>query len=105
MRRAEEGPEECELDMIARSLTEYLRTVRLTRDRWHVPAHRELWFRAEDQKHSATRLQPGLFRPRGDGKGKSARKLLELENDQYKEFTRCLAQLSDVTLGDDEWDP
>lgn len=94
-----------ELDMITHSLSDYLATVQLTREEWDVPDHKELWFRAEDQKHVQTRLQPGLFRPRDGGKRKGVRDLLEVENDQYKEFSRCLPQLSDVTVGDDEWDP
>jgi len=91
--------------MIAHSLDDYLSIVHHIRNYWDVPDHQELWFRAEDEKHSKTRLQPGLYRPRDDGSRKSINTLLELENDLYEEFRRCATQLSDVKLDDDEWDP
>jgi hypothetical protein len=86
------------------SLDEYLARVRLTRDEWDVPDHKELWFRAEDEKHLKTHLKPGLYRPRKDAKRKSVKALLELENDLYEEFRRCATQLTDLTLEDEEWD-
>jgi hypothetical protein len=86
------------------SLDTYLSEVALTRDHWDVDDYKELWFRAEDESHSATTLQPGLYRPR-IGKGrKSIKQLLKLENDLYEEFRRCAPQLSDRPFGDDEWD-
>lgn len=88
----------------SRSLEDYLAKVRLVRDEWDVPAHKELWFRAESAEHFDTRLQPGLYRPRADGKRKSVKDLLELENDLYQEFSRCASQLADLRLEDDDWD-
>jgi hypothetical protein len=91
--------------MTSGSLDDYLATVRLTRDDWDVPAHHELWFRAESAEYHKTRLQPGLYRPRVDGKRESVKTLLKLENDLYREFGRCATQLADLKLGDDDWDP
>ncbi len=68
-------------------------------------SHQELWFRAEDAKHSKTHLQPGLYRPSNNGKRKSIASLLEIENDSYDEFTRCATQLSEVNLDiENEWE-
>lgn len=91
--------------MTAQSLHDFLSTVSLIRGEWDVPAHRELWFRAEGAEHTKTRLQPGLYRPRDDGKRKSIPRLLELENNLYEEFARCATQLADLKLEDDDWDP
>jgi hypothetical protein len=90
--------------MKAESLDDYLSTVSLVRDEWDVPDHKELWFRAEDSAHTPTTLQPGLFRPRKDAARKSIKYLLRLENTLYEEFRRCAPQLSDRSIGDDEWD-
>ena len=89
----------------AKSLDNYLSTVRLIREECFIPPHQELWFRAEDEAHSRTHLQPGLYRPREDGRSKSIRELLLLEGDLYDEFTRCASQLGDLSFNDDEWDP
>lgn len=43
-------------------------TVRQIRDEGDIPDHRELWFRAEDERHKATRLQPPLYRPKHSAK-------------------------------------
>lgn len=88
------------------SLGQYLSIVSGLRKRWRVPKHLELWFRAEDALHRQTHLQPGIYRPRDSGLRKSVAKLLEIENDLYKEFGRCATQLSltDTTSIDDEWD-
>ncbi|HEV2470282.1 MAG TPA: FRG domain-containing protein [Candidatus Sulfotelmatobacter sp.] len=91
--------------MIANDLGGYLHWVQQTREEWHVEDHKELWFRAEDEVHYPTRLQPGLYRPRPGEKRKPTGELLELENHLYNEFDRCLPQLSDLSLRDDEWDP
>jgi FRG domain len=88
----------------AATLDDYLSTVRKMRKEWNVPEHKELWFRAEDARHAATRLQPGLYRPRKDAARKSINHLLRLENTLYEEFMRCAPQLSDKPFGDDEWD-
>ena len=88
----------------ANSLDDYLAWVAHTRDYWDVEDHKELWFRAEDQAHVATMLQPGLFRVRNNTPRKPIRTLLRLENDLYEEFRRCAPQLSDRPFGDDEWD-
>jgi hypothetical protein len=50
--------------------------------------------------------QPGLYRPRDDGKRKSVNELLEIDHDLYTEFDRCATQLSlaDADAVDDEWD-
>jgi hypothetical protein len=88
-------------------VAEYLSTVRDIRKDWKVPKDRELWFRAEDEFHHKTRLQPSIYRPNEiSRKRKSIRKLLELENELYEEFQRCSPQLSDVKSdqGDWEWD-
>jgi hypothetical protein len=89
----------------ARSVHEYLASVRAFREQWRVPKRDELWFRAEDARHRNTHLQPGIYRLREGSERKTIRHLLELENDLYEEFERCGAQLSDVTPGEDwEWE-
>lgn|SRR5208337_96608 len=91
---------------MAETLSEYLAEVQRVRSQWKVPDHRELWFRAEDQKHEETRLQPSLYRPRTGKKRKRIGELLKLENDLYKEFGRCGTQLSNESFADDEdWEP
>lgn len=87
----------------ARTIEEFLTVVRKLRKRWGVPKHKELWFRAEDARYARTRLQPRLYRPRVSGAAKSAKRLLEIENDLYEEFRRCASQLFDVRT-DDDWD-
>ena len=90
---------------VVHSVAEYLSTVRAIRKGWKTPKHQELWFRAEDERHRETRLQPGIYRPNeNSGKRKSVRYLLELENDLYEEFGRCSAQLSDVKSNQDDWE-
>jgi hypothetical protein len=90
---------------VVRSVAEYLSTVSGIRKGWKTPKHLELWFRAEDDIHRKTRLQPGIYRPNEySGKRKSVRKLLELENDLYEEFGRCSTQLSDVKSNLDDWE-
>jgi len=80
-------------------------TVSAFRKMWKAPKRHELWFRAEDELHRKTRLQPGIYRPNeSSGKRKSVRKLLELENDLYEEFGRCSTQLSDVKSNRDDWE-
>jgi FRG domain-containing protein len=91
--------------MTVHSLDDYLSTVRLIRDNWDVPDHRELWFRAEDERHKETRLQPCLYRPKRGAQRKPVRELLEIESDLYEEFTRCATQLDDMQFRDAEWDP
>jgi hypothetical protein len=68
-------------------------------------SQRELWFRAEDEKHIETRLQPCLYRPKLGAKRKPVKELLEIERDLYEEFTRCATQLDDTRFNDEEWDP
>src|ERR1700691_4874882 len=89
-----------------KSIGKYLNVVDKIRQQWKVEKHLELWFRAEDLKHYDTRLQPGLFRPRDDGKRKSVNELLEIDSNLYMEFDRCATQLSsaDADAVDDEWD-
>jgi len=91
---------------VARSLGGYLQLVAALRRKWKVPAEDELWFRAEDQSHQTTRLQPGIYRPRDGTARKSIGKLLEIEKILYDEFGRCATQLSlsDVNSIDDDWD-
>jgi hypothetical protein len=89
---------------IARSLGEYFSAVSRTRRRWGVPTHKELWFRAEDVLHRKTLLLPGLYRPKETGSRKSISKLLELENILYNEFRRCESQLSEIKIGDSDWE-
>ena len=87
------------------SADKLLAVVRKTRQEWNLPEHRELWFRAEDIKHSATRLQPKLYRP---GKGrprKPVKELLSIEDECHDEFRRCADQLSESKPeGDADWD-
>jgi hypothetical protein len=94
------------LTKTAKSIGKYLNIVDKIRQKWKVEKHLELWFRAEDLKHYDTRLQPGLYRPRDDGKRKSVNELLEIDRDLYMEFDRCATQLSlaDADAVDDEWD-
>jgi hypothetical protein len=84
-------------------LADYLSTVAELRKTWKVKDHQELWFRAEDATHSATRLQPGLYRPREGAARKPIKELLKLECELYEEFRRCAPQLTDKSI-DDEWD-
>jgi hypothetical protein len=90
----------------ANSLGKYLSVVANVRQQWRIPKHLELWFRAEDLRHNSTRLQPGVYRSRNSGKRKALDKLLEIDNDLYKEFGRCATQLStpDANAIEDEWD-
>ena len=90
----------------AKSIGEYLNIVDKIRQQWKVKKHLELWFRAEDLQHRSTRLQPGIYRARDSGKRKSLNTLLEIDNDLYKEFSRCATQLSasDANAIEDEWD-
>ena len=88
----------------ARSLSDYLAAVAAIRKQWHVPKKDELWFRAEDARHSPTKLQPGLYRPRKSGRRRSVKTLLALENDMYDEFQRCASQLSDARLTSSDWE-
>jgi hypothetical protein len=91
---------------VAKSLSSYLAAVSAIRKRWKVPRRDELWFRAEDEHHRRTKLQPGLYRPRDSGKRKSVTRLLELESDLYDEFRRCATQLSDTRseVGEGDWE-
>lgn len=89
----------------ADSLHDYLSTIHRIRDEWDVPSHKELWFRAEDEEHSKTCLQPSLYRVRDGGSRKPVSDLLLLEGDLYDEFTRCAPQLANLKYEDDEWDP
>jgi hypothetical protein len=61
----------------AKSIGKYLNVVDKIRQQWKVEKHLELWFRAEELRHHNTRLQPGLYRPRDDGKRKPVNELLE----------------------------
>jgi hypothetical protein len=88
----------------APSLGEYFSTVSKIREQWETPAHKELWFRAEDAQHQKTRLQPGLYRPPEHRERKPIPTLLQLENELYEEFVRCAPQLSDTRSGEDEQD-
>jgi hypothetical protein len=90
----------------AKSIGKYLNAVDRIRQQWKVEKHLELWFRAEDLRHRNTRLQPGLFRPRDSGRRKTTNTLLGIDNDLYKDFSRCATQLSasDANAINDEWD-
>jgi hypothetical protein len=87
----------------ARTLEHYLTVIRRLRRRWKLRRHRELWFRAEDARHRATRLQPQLYRPRSGGVRKTVSTLLNIESDLYDEFRRCAGQLFNLKP-DDDWD-
>lgn len=89
------------------SLGHFLETIALISENWKRSPEEELWFRAEDESHYPTRLQPGLYRPRqGIGPRKSVQELLSLEYRLYEEFGRCAGQLSpsDAAAIDEEWD-
>jgi hypothetical protein len=89
------------------SLQAYLNFVSKWRKLWEVSPYDELWFRAEDAKFFATRLQPSLYRPNSAGrKRRSLDSLYELESHFYDEFRRCALQLSpdDYEAIDDDWD-
>jgi len=89
------------------SLGGFLEIVGDFRRRWEVAGDKELWFRAEAARHYETRLQPGLYRPRGSsGARKPVQELLSLEFNLYDEFGRCASQLSPSDSGaiDDEGD-
>ena len=92
--------------IVVRSLEEYLSAVAKLRKGWKVKRHLELWFRAEDELHRETRLQPGIYRTRKSGLRKSVDKLQEIENDLYEHFRRCATQLSqsDSNSIEDEFD-
>lgn len=83
-----------------------LEITRRIRSEWKVEEDKELWFRAEDDRHIATRLQPKLFRPIPKGTTrKPVSELLRIEDDCQDEFWRCAAQLSDSKLEKDaDWD-
>ena len=89
------------------SLGHFLETIAFISENWKRSPEEELWFRAEDESHYPTRLQPGLYRPRqGIGPRKSVQELLSLEYGLYEEFGRCAGQLSpsDAAAIDEEWD-
>ena len=86
------------------SASEFLRAVRELRERWDLPEHKELWFRAEDLTYD-TLLRPRLYRPREGKRANEISELLEVENSLYNEFERCAAQLCEVRRGEDwEWE-
>jgi hypothetical protein len=89
------------------SLGHFLETIAFIGESWKRAVDKELWFRAEDAIHYATRLQPRLYRSRESAETrKPVQDLLSLENRLYEEFGRCAAQLSpsDLAAIDDEWD-
>ena len=91
--------------LIVTSAADLLLTVKKFREEWKVPRRKELWFRAEDDKHKATTLQPKLFRPAENKPMKSVKRLLQIEDECHGEFWRCADQLCDSKLdGEAEWD-
>lgn len=88
-----------------KSANKFLADVRELRNRWGLPEHKELWFRAEDLSYDKTLLRPRLYRPREAKPPKDIPELLEIENALYEEFERCAAQLCEVRPGEDwEWE-
>jgi hypothetical protein len=87
----------------ARNLGEFVNVVWRIRRDWKLRKDVELWFRAEDLRHSKTKLRPKLYRPRKSGKIKSVDALLRIEDDLYEEFERCARQLCDLRPESD-WD-
>src|SRR6516165_9632867 len=88
---------------LASSVGQFLNTVRSIRKQWKIPEHKELWFRAEDKKYTATQLRPKLYRP---PKGKVLRPIkdiLEMDEEFYAEFMRCGPPLGDL-VPDENWD-
>jgi hypothetical protein len=85
------------------SVGECLNAVRTIRRRWLIPEHKEMWFRAEDVRHHATKLRPKLYRPREGQALKPISELLRMDNQFYEEFARCGPQLCNLHP-DDDWD-
>lgn len=91
--------------LTVRSADKLLATVRQIRHEWSVTEHKELWFRAEDERHEKTRLQPKLYRPARDNERKPVSELLSVENSCHDEFWRCADQLCETKPESDaEWD-
>jgi hypothetical protein len=87
------------------SAGDFLNAVRELRERWDLPEHKELWFRAEDASYGETALQPRLYRTRKDAPKKTVTEVLEIENRFYEESSRCGPQLCDFGPGEDlEWE-
>jgi FRG domain len=88
-----------------RSAADLLTTARKIRQQWGLPEHREMWFRAEDDKHLETRLQPKLYRPEKGKPRKTVSDLLNMEDECHEEFWRCADQLCEVKPdADADWD-
>jgi hypothetical protein len=90
--------------IIAGSLSQYISIIVDLRQKWARGEEKELWFRAEDESHSETRLQPGLYRPAKGKPPKPVAEILKLENFMYDEFQRCATQISDVGRNNDDWE-
>lgn len=79
------------------SLGGFVAAVQELRTKWKCkewrspkPERGELWFRAEDASHEATRLQPGLYRPHDGKKPRSIDELFLIEGWMYREASRSI---------------
>ena len=87
----------------ARTVGEVMEIVQEARTVWRLPLDRELWFRGEDRKHSASTLLPKLYRDVPRGTEKVSKSLLRVERDLHEEFQRCGVQLYEHDADDWDW--
>lgn len=85
------------------SLSEFIERVSALRDSWGLAKHKELWFRGESRNYAETNLRPKLYRPAPNLALKPVPKLLEIENDLYKEFQRNAVELSNEKTSEEDW--
>jgi hypothetical protein len=92
------------------SLAGFVDRVRVLRDMWGLPRHKELWFRGESKDYGETILRPELYRPAYSGRPpellplKPIWKLLSIENDLYEEFQRIGVERIDGNISEEDWD-
>ena len=94
-----------------KNLGEYIQAVKALRDFWGLEQHKEIWFRGEQEKHTATRLRPQLYRPHRGASSSEGRallspdKLLDIEYDLHEEFKRLAFERCEIAKdGDWAWD-
>lgn len=87
------------------SLSGFIDRVQTIRQKWDVPAHKEIWFRGEAEEFGS-RLRPKLYRTLKGGSLKPAPELLEIENQLYEYFQHCGNSLCDTPLEETylDWD-
>ena len=86
------------------SLGCFLRRVQECRSHWRIREHKEIWFRGVGKKHDATLLRPELYRPRANKSLRQISDLLDIENELYEEFQRCVDQFRNEALDREYWD-